>query len=264
MLGDVTGRHRHRRTQGVRASFRLQKQRGNRADHNSQGDEESDSGWRWRQIVLPGRGAAAISFGLGDDVRRTVLRLRLMHRTRPVVRAASHACFGRRHPAGTGARLARAKHEGHENGREPVAEAQHPSRMRGPALTCQIAARRRSPKRRLAFQPKDASGAVQDDQRDHRGDNRIGDIRGGRAVRHGDGYELLPRSHGLTLGRQWARTTSWSRASAATLRGRVATAYGSGGPAGSQYRMTARATTARSARRSRFFMEPPQQTPLFV
>ena len=136
----VSGRYGHRRTPGVRARFRLGKQSRNGALRDRQRDDKRGVEWCGRRIPVLGRGAAAIRFTLSDDPSGSVLGP--VHRTR-VVRAARHACFGGRHPAGADASLTGDECQGQEHGREPPAEAQHPTRMREPR--CGVKSRRLTP-----------------------------------------------------------------------------------------------------------------------
>ena len=100
--------------------------------------------------------------------------MRLVHRTRPVIRTAGHAGFRRGHPAGANASLTRDYRESQEDDREPIGEALHPLRMRDrlwPVKSADPTPRGQLP---LPVQPKDAY-RHQDDERNPCRDDTVGD-----------------------------------------------------------------------------------------
>lgn len=82
------------------------------------------------------RCAAAVGLRLSDGSMRS-MRVGLVHST-CAFRTARHACFSRRHPAGTDADLTRGKRKCQKNSREPMAEGEHSPSMWESLLPCQI------------------------------------------------------------------------------------------------------------------------------
>lgn len=128
VLRSVSARKWHWRAPDAGVSLPHRNHHGYGAVDRNESNREREVGWCGRGVVLLGNRAAAIGFSLADGpVRAGVLGIGLMHGTRAIIRAARHAGFRGRHPAGTDSCLTRRKCEGQKKGREPPADGQHAS-----------------------------------------------------------------------------------------------------------------------------------------